>query len=339
MEMTLAEGVIQRLDVQPGALHRGAEMLFEVRDYRQILSLANRHDWQAPFFGELVVATLVERELGIEIPFRAAWIRTLLAEHHRVISHLAHLSFVAHRLGRADLATSRLREELRRRSLELTGNRLHPMAVRLGGIAVDPTPDWLERAAATHADAAELALRLREALDGTGLGRGVGVLSPEDVSGYGLSGSVARASGVGEDVRRDRPDLAYPALAAELTPPSAPSDGDAASRFAWWAAEVAQSAGLVRACAERLPEGELTAHLPKSVKLPEGDFYAEVEAPLGRAGAFIVSRADRTPWRLRLRTPSMANVSAWDAAARGERPDDLPIVLASLGYVTGDLDK
>ena len=74
-----------------GALHRGAEKLFEVRDYRQAMLLANRHDWLSAFSSELGIALAVERMLGIDVPPRATWARTLLAELNRVLSHLAFL--------------------------------------------------------------------------------------------------------------------------------------------------------------------------------------------------------------------------------------------------------
>ena len=72
-------------------MHRGAEKLFESRDYRQVLSLANRHEWLSSFTGELGVALLVEHAMGIEAPAHATWLRTLLVEVHRMASHLAFL--------------------------------------------------------------------------------------------------------------------------------------------------------------------------------------------------------------------------------------------------------
>ncbi|MDQ3505749.1 MAG: NADH-quinone oxidoreductase subunit D, partial [Actinomycetota bacterium] len=74
-----------------GYMHRGAEKLFEVRDYRQIIVLANRHDWLSAFSNELGVALAVERMLGMEVPERATWLRTLLAELNRVLNHLMFL--------------------------------------------------------------------------------------------------------------------------------------------------------------------------------------------------------------------------------------------------------
>src|SRR4029450_5834483 len=85
--------------VTVGAIQRGAQKLFEVRHYRQILMLADRHDWQAPFFGELAVALACEQMMGLAGPERAVWLRTLLAEHTRILSHCGFLGYVTHRMG------------------------------------------------------------------------------------------------------------------------------------------------------------------------------------------------------------------------------------------------
>ncbi len=91
LDLWTEDGTITGAQVVVGALHRGAEKLFEVRDYRQVGMLADRHDWQAPFFGELGVALVCEQLLGLEVPPRASWLRALLAEHTRVLSHLGFL--------------------------------------------------------------------------------------------------------------------------------------------------------------------------------------------------------------------------------------------------------
>lgn len=338
MAVEARDGIVSCVEVRPGAGHRGADMLFEVRDYRQGLSLANRHDWQAPFFGELALASLVERELGVEIPARAVWLRTALAEHYRVHSHLGFLSFVGWRLRRPDLATDAVREQLRQRALELTGNRVHPMAVRLGGVAVDADAAWIAAELATLAEAAALADRIADAVAASGLGLGVAPVDAATVRGFGLSGPTARASGVAADLRRDEPTLAYPDL-RPLLGAALPTGGDAAARLLGWAIEVGQSARLVGAALASLPTSALAVKLPKVVKLPEGDAYLAVEAPLGRAGVFVVSRGEGTPWRLHLRTPSFAHVSAWPHVLPGTPASDLDVAVASLPYVPGDLDK
>ena len=324
------------IDPQPGALHRGAELIFPARDFRQALSLANRHDWQAPFFGEWAIARLVEAALGIEVPARARAIRVVLAEHARIASHLAYLTFLPYTWGAPELATDPARAVLRDRLAELTGNRVHPMAVRLGGVAVDPDTPWIAALDASLQQATAVAARLRAALHERGTGRGIAVVSPEVVAGYGLASSVARASGVATDLRRADPG--YHGVTQWLDTDGG-THGDAWSRFDPWLAEVPASAAIIKAVLADLPPGPLRAHLPKAIRLPEGDFTAAVEAPLGRAGVVVTSRGATTPWRLRLRTASAANVAAWPAVLTGATLEGLAVAMASLPWVAGDLDK
>lgn len=342
LNIAASDGRIISADPRPGALHRGVELIITTRDYRQALSLANRHDWQAPFFGEWALARLVEDALGVEVPHRARWIRAVLAESTRVASHLAHLSFVAHRLDVPRLRTDAVREALRTRTAELTGNRLHPMAARLGGVACDITPAWAASQRATLAAASDLASRITEALAG-GLGAGVAIVTPAQVNAHGLAGPAARASGVSTDLRRASGDPsgheAPWAGLADLLAVAAPTTGDAHARLSHLAAEVVASVAMVRRLLDDLPEGSLEAHLPKVVKLPEGDWTAAVEAPLGRAAVVVTSRGEKTPWRLRLRTASFANVSSWPAVLPGTAVADLDVAVASLPWVAGDLDK
>lgn len=88
-----------------------------------------------------------------------------------------------------------------------------------------------------------------------------------------------------------------------------------------------------------LPEGPIGVKLSKIIKIPESTTYATTAAPWGTAGCFLVSRGDRTPWRLGLRTPTFANCSALDRALVGAPMGQLATVVASLGYGIGDLDR
>ncbi|GAB3712370.1 NADH-quinone oxidoreductase subunit D-related protein [Mariniluteicoccus flavus] len=336
LELCVAErdGVVTEATVVPGAMHRGVEKLFEVRDYRQILSLADRHDWQAPFFGELLAATAVEQMLGLEVPPRAAWLRTLLAEHTRILSHLGFLTWVARDTEHATVVR-RAREELREQTRRLTGNRIHPMVVRLGGLGADATPAWL---------ADEVALVTRIAADLTPLseslpGAGVGLVDEALVDAYGLSGPLARAAGLDLDLRRTAASGPYAELADLVPAPTTEGAGDARARFSLLLDEVGVSARLVEASAERVPDGPIDVRLPKIVKLPDDEAYAAVEAPLGRSGLHVVSRGDKTPWRMKLRTPSFHHAAALEAILPGTPVGDVECVLASIGHVIGDLDK
>jgi NADH-quinone oxidoreductase subunit D len=235
LRLWTADGVISSAQVVVGALHRGVEKLFEVRDYTQILMLADRHDWHAPFSGELAVALTAEQMMGLTVPERAVWLRTLLAEHTRILSHAGFLTWVAH-VSSVDLGLNRLRESLRAQTLALTGNRIHPMVNRIGGLAADADLDWLRTETRLMADAeaaAEATLALLDADPVTALTRGVAVLDAETIAQFGVSGPAARASGVDLDLRRQQPYLAYADLADLIEPPG-PTYGDAWSRLQRW---------------------------------------------------------------------------------------------------------
>ncbi|MCU1595377.1 MAG: NADH-quinone oxidoreductase subunit [Frankiales bacterium] len=307
-----------------GALHRGAEKLFEVRDYRQILMLANRHDWLAAFNNELGVALVVEQALGMEVPPRATWLRMLLAELNRVLSHLMFLGYV-------EPSCVLLREPLQQVLEEATGGRVHVVCTRVGGLLEDVPAGWASRCSSAVA-------AVRSALPALDLAAfaGLGVLSVADALSYGVSGPVARGSGLDLDLRRDDPYLLYPSLDVPVV---LGTTGDAAARFSCLQQQVSVSLDLVDACLSQLPTGPVNVKLPKAVRAPEGSAYRWTEAPSGAVGYFLVSRGASTPWRLAMRTPSFNNVSALPSVLPGSRVQDLPAILASFFFTVGDIDK
>ena len=330
LALVLDGDVVVSADPVVGFVHRGAEKLFEVRDYRQLVMLANRHDWLSAFSNELGICLAVERMLGMQVPDRAVWLRTLLAEVNRVLNHLAFL-------GAADPARAVAfteREALTAVMEEATGGRVHFQSNRVGGLHEDVPRGWTDRLRAAL-DGVRAALpALRAACDG--LGAGVAVLPPEVVLAHGVSGPVARASGVGMDLRRDEPYLAYGELDVPL---AVRSEGDAAARFACVLDSTSASVALAEQCLDRLPAGPVALRLPKTVKAPEGATYAWTENPLGVQGYYLVSRGDRVPWRLAMRTASFNNVSALPAVLPGTRLADLVPALCSFFFVIGDIDK
>lgn len=309
-----------------GALHRGAEKLFEVRDYRQVLMLANRHDWLSAFNNEVGVALAVERMLGMEVPPRATWLRTLLCEVNRALSHLMFLGFL-------DPAWVRARAPLQHVLEEATGGRVHVVYTRVGGLHEDVPEGWTGRCAAALDDL-ERSLDPRPAVEHlAGLGR----LTRLTALQYGVSGPVARDAGLDVDLRRDDPYLAYCELPA--IPPYTGGRGDAAGRFLALFDSLRLAVRLAKECLARLPDGPVNLRLPKNLRVPEGSAYAWTEAPSGTAGYYLVSRGATTPWRLAMRTPGFNNVAALPAVLPGSRVQDLPAVLASLFFVVGDVDK
>ena len=129
-----------------GYMHRGAEKLFEVRDYRQIIVLANRHDWLSAFANELGVVLAVERLMGIEVPERAVWLRTALAELNRVLNHLMFLGSYPIEIGAITpiFYAFRERETLQAVMEEASGGRMHYMFNRVGGLK-EEVPAGLDR--------------------------------------------------------------------------------------------------------------------------------------------------------------------------------------------------
>jgi len=332
LHLTLDGDTVVRADPEIGFVHRGAEKLFEVRDYRQLVMLANRHDWLSAFSNELGIVLAVERMLGMQVPERATWLRTLLAEVNRVLNHLLFLS--------ASLPTApgfHEREALQWVMEEATGGRMHYMFNRVGGLKEDVPAGWTSRLAAALAGVRAVAEVMAGLVHDGDLGRGIGVLPAADVLSHGVSGPVARASGVDLDLRRDEPYLAYGSLDVPVV---TRSEGDAHARFACVVEQVGVSLDLADQCLAALPSsGPVNLRLPKTVRAPEGATYAWTEGPLGLSGYYLVSRGDRVPWRLAMRTASLANVSALPVALEGVRVADLVTVLASFFFVIGDIDK
>ena len=338
LALTLDGDTVVRAEPDIGFLHRGAEKLFEVRDYRQLVMLANRHDWLSAFSNELGIVLAVERMLGMAVPDRAVWLRTLLAEVNRILNHLLFLG--ASLSDDAVLLGFREREALQAVMEEATGGRMHYMFNRVGGLKEDVPAGWTGHLARALADVRPVAQAMAEVVHHdeafAARTRGVGVLSSADVLSHGVSGPVARASGVDLDLRRDEPYLAYGSLAVPVVTRAA---GDAHARFACVVDQVAVSLDLADACLAALPAGPVNLRLPKTVRAPEGTTYAWTEGPLGISGYYLVSRGDRVPWRLAMRTASFNNVSALSGALVGVRVQDVVTVLGSFFFVIGDIDK
>jgi NADH-quinone oxidoreductase subunit D len=349
LALTLDGERIIRADPVIGYMHRGAEKLFEARDYRQILVLANRHDWLSSFSNELGIVLAVERMLGMEVPVRAVWARTLLAELNRVLNHLMFLGSYPIELGAITpiFYAFREREVLQVVMEEISGGRMHYMFNRVGGLKEDIPAGWPERARGAVRLVRE---RVRRDIDTLVRGneifrartRGVGVVSPEMVLQYGVSGPIARASGVDMDLRRDEPYMAYGELPADVLRIVTRTDGDCLARFECLLDQVYVSLDIAEHCLdvlEELPQGPINVRLPKVVKAPEGETYAWTENPLGINGYYLVSRGEKTPWRLKLRTASFNNVQVLSQVLPGCLIADMVSILGSMFFVVGDIDK
>jgi NADH-quinone oxidoreductase subunit D len=349
LALTLDGERILRADPIIGYMHRGAEKLFEARDYRQIIVLANRHDWLSAFSNELGVVLAVERMLGMDVPVRAVWARTLLAELNRVLNHLMFLGSYPIELGAITpiFYAFREREVLQAVMEEVSGGRMHYMFNRVGGIKDDLPAGWTGR---TRDAVTLVRRRVRADIDALVRGneifrartKGIGYLSPEMATAYGVSGPIARASGVDFDLRRDEPYLAYSEIPSDVLRVVMRTEGDSLARFECLLDQVYVSLDIAEHCLdvlEGLPPGPVNVRLPKVVKAPEGETYAWTENPLGINGYFLVSRGERTPWRMKLRTASFNNIQVLAELLPGCLVADMVAILGSMFFVVGDIDK
>jgi NADH-quinone oxidoreductase subunit D len=337
LRLELDGEVIVAADPQIGLLNRSVEKLFEARDYRQLMMLANRHDWVSPFASEVGVALTLEDAMGITPPECATWTRTLLLELTRVS---AALLFIGAALG--DQTTLALRESYVDLQERATGNRVHPMFARIGGIAQPVSTQWLgiarELTARTRADLT----RISDALHAYAQAHsGIATLTHADAQAFGATGPVGQASGVRIDLRIQQPYLAYGEL-VDLLPSLTQGAGDLAARYASLLAEINPSLNMIDACADRveaLGDAPVNMQLPKVVKAPEGTYYGRIDSPTGVSGYLLVSTAEKAPWRFKLRTPSFAHAQALTNALVGCPVDQLDDALMSFFLVTGDIDR
>lgn len=331
-------------------LHRGAEKLFESRDYRQALMLADRHEWHSAFGSELGLALTIEAMSGIVVPSRATWIRTAMAELNRVIHHLHWVGETVGELSVTGDAGVALRDQARaaRDSLtfaheQLSGGRLHPMVVVPGGVREDVPAGWTD-ALRGAGDAQELIDNLLTWVDGRDDLAGVGVLSRAAAIEFGASGPVARASGAQLDLRLDDPYLAYEELAgAGVLTRVTRQAGGAQARLQVLLDETRVSLRCLDAAAGALDssehDGPVNVRLPRAVRVPEGSGYGWTENPSGINGWHLTSRGGPMPYRLKIRSASFANAQAICDAVTGDSLDTLPYTLMTSLLTAGDLGK
>jgi len=222
---------------------------------------------------------------------------------------------------------------------------MHFMFNRVGGLKEDLPAGWLDRARRTIQAVRTRLSDIENLIHGNEIFRarteGVGMVTAEQVAAYGLSGPIARASGVDFDLRRDDPYLAYGELGDVLRVVTRKA-GDCFSRFDCLLEQTHVSLNLAEACADRLaalPQGPINLRLPKVLKVPEGETYAWTENPLGINGYYLVSRGEKTPWRLKLRSASFNNIQVLGELLPGHLIADMVAILGSMFFVVGDIDK
>ena len=359
-----------------GYLHRGDEKIAENMTWNQFVPYTDRLDYLAPMANNVAYALAVEKLFGIQdkLPPRCQYIRTICCELSRISSHLLGVGCFAMDVGAMTvfLLTFTEREKVYNLQESLTGARLTTSYTRIGGVARDLPPGWVEQCrkflrevVVNIAEVETLLTRNKIWVDRT---RDVGVI-PKDVAiDYGLTGPNLRASGVDYDLRKKQPYLIYKELEFEVPLGSV---GDCYDRYLVRMEEMRQSVNLVHQCLDKLPggpdnaskepvsivDGKITMP-PKGkvlssmeelihqfmivttgVNAPVGEVYFGHENPKGELGFYINSRGGGTPYRLKIRAPSFVNLSVLPWVLPGHLMSDTVSILGSLDFVMGECDR
>ncbi len=334
--------VITRAEPVIGYMHGAAEKLSEVRDARQVLVLMNRHDWLSAFNNELGWTIAVERLAGIEVPDRAQWIRTMMAEWNRILNHLMFCGSFPLELGAMTpmFYAFREREMIQDLMESATGARMHHSFCRVGGLKDDLPRGWLKHSAEVVKWVSSKLRDFETLILGNEIfaarTRNVGILSGETAVAYGCSGPVLQASGVPMDPRKDSPYEKYAEV--DFSIPIG-TNGDCYDRLWVLVARMWESLKIIEQCMEKLPAGQYRASsLPKTIKI-DGEIYVRTENPLGLMGYYVVGDGGRSPYRLKMRTASFSNVSVLPAMLPGQLLPDLIAIMGSVFFVVGDVDR
>lgn len=355
---------------QVGYLHRGFEKLAEHRTYAQGLVLTDRLDYIAAMANNVGYCVAVEQLLGIEVPQRAKYLRTMVCEMARLSGHLLWLATHALDIGAMTvfLYCFREREELLEMFAELCGARLTTTYPRIGGVRLDVTRAIMTRLE-RFVEKFPAHIEEYETLIDTNriwLKRtiGVGQVSAEKALSLCLTGASLRGSGVDYDVRKHRPYDAYELLDFEIP---LGETGDTYARYRCRMEEMHQSNHILRQIIDQLPPGPIvgqdapdlimpmkpgrkvevsTAARSSLIKLvqersvyQEGDIYVSTEVPKGELGFYFISDGSSRPYRMHVRSPSFIHIGAIPALAEGSMVADLIAVIGTLDVVLGECDR
>jgi NADH-quinone oxidoreductase subunit D len=319
------------------------EKMGENRTYAQFLPNTSRIDYLSAMHYTHAFVALIENAAGIQAPPRAEYIRVITSELNRVSSHL--VWFGAFLLDLGGFTPLLLAFDDREKILDLlegiTGARLTYCYYRVGGLYNDVDSEFLD---GTREFVTYMRPRLelyRKLVTGNIILRKrleeIGPIDAELCRKYGATGPVVRGAGVAYDVRKVEPYSVYPEFDFEI--PVFPQC-DCMARYLVRMEEIEQSLRIIEQAVAKLPEGPvMAAKVPRSIKLPPGDYYSAVEAARGRLGVRIVSDGKDRAYRLKLRTPSFANLSLFEEASQGILLPDAIALLGSLDLVIPDIDR
>jgi NADH-quinone oxidoreductase subunit D len=366
-ELDLDGEVIVAVRPEIGNLHRGVEKLCEERNYHQIIPLTDRLDYIAGFAMNHGFCEAAEKLMGVEVPDRGRYIRTIAHELCRLSNHIMWLGVHIMDLGTQTFfcICFRDREYVLDLLEMLTGARLTHSFARIGGVAKD-LPDGFDHRCRKVIDflpkrVAEYERIIKHNRIYYKRAKGVGIFTSEDCYAWRITGPPLRAAGVARDLRKGEPYAAYDEVDFEV---AVEYNADVYDRFLVRMKEIRESCKIIRQCLDNLPDGPFVARdaahtLPvkKNVlrdaaamiqdfyqvfqgpQVPKGEVYRAIEAPKGEMGVYIRSEGGAKPARIRFTTPSFYHGQAVPPLVEGEMVSDMVAIFASVDVVLGDCDR
>ena len=339
--------IILKAKPDVGYLHRSIEKIGEQVTYHGFVPYTDRVDYVAAMTANLAYTLAVEKIAGIEVPTRGNYLRVIVAELNRIISHLVAVGTMAMDIGAFTPFLHALREREAVNDLieELCGARLTYNYVRIGGVSYDLPQGWKEKTLAwiKHFEPIVDEFNRLITFNEIYIKRlsDIGTISAETAISYGLSGPNLRASGVDWDLRRDEPYAAYPDFEFKVAVGTGEYTvvGDSFERFWVRVLEMIESCKIVRQALERLPDGDVQAKVPGTLRPPRGEAYVRSEAARGEMGVYLVSDGTEKPQRLRIRTGSFTAMAVVEHIAPGMMIADLVAFIASLDVVAPEVDR
>jgi NADH-quinone oxidoreductase subunit D len=340
--VTLQGEIVKKVQPHCGYIHRGIEKMCEKDTYPQIIHLTDRMDYLSAHINNHAVCLLVENALEIEIPERVKYIRTIMDELTRIQSHQLWWSSFGMDLGGLTCFFYGLRDREKILDIweESTGARFLQSYYTPGGLMWDIHPDFQKNVKAFIKYFRKKIKDYERILSGNVIfherSKNVGILSKEDAINYSITGPSGRGSGFACDVRKRYPYALYDKVDFKEI---LYNEGDTFARYMVRMDEMYESMHIIEQLIDNIPEGEYTAKMKAVIKLPAGEYYQRVESARGELGLYCISDGNKTPYRLKFRTPSFSNLGVLDYISRDFKIADLVAIGASLDLVIPDIDR
>lgn len=312
-----------------GYVHRGLESLVKKKDFQEMVYVAERICGICSFMHGMGYCMAVEKIMDVEVPVRARYLRTIWCEMSRLHSHLLWLGLLADAFGFEALFMHawRLREKILDMFEISTGGRVIFSVNKIGGVLKDMPADML-KSFVNNLNDMEKELRettsvflsdysVRSRLDG------IGILTKSDSVRRGAVGPMMRASGIEVDMRK----TGYAAY-GDIDFDVITSDGcDSYARCQVRIGEIFQSIAIIRQAVEKIPQSEISVPVKG---FPNGEAFIRVEQPRGEAFYYVRANGTKFLDRMRVRTPTFANLPAMMQTLQGAQYGDVPLLILTI---------